>query len=127
MTDTALLQERVGAPATDVYDQATENAVVTFQQSRGITPSGNPDPATLTAAGVYDPIAGAARRFQGYLQGGSRPGTFGRDLSTAMNQVPWWGYFVVGVGLSGLAFLAYRRRGPQKPPEKKRKKQSKRR
>jgi hypothetical protein len=111
MTDTALVQQHLGVPQTDTWDQPTEQALTLWQGQHGVDPSGNPDPITLAMMQVYDPIAGAPRSFQTSLATGKEPGHFGRDFSTAMNQIPRWAWILVGVGFGGLAYLSWRRRG----------------
>lgn len=112
MTDTALVQQKLGVAQSDVWNPQTESALVAFQQSRGIDASGNPDPATLAAMNVYDPVAGAPGSFQRYLAGGAEPGHFGRDLATVTNQVPRWAWVLLGLTFGGLAYYSwYRRKG----------------
>ena len=110
MTDTALIQQKLGVQQTDVWNQPTESAVTEFQRSKFIDASGNPDPVTLAALNVYDPAAGAPASFQRYVAGGPEPGTYGRDVTTAMNQIPRWAWITMAVGFGGLAYFAWYRR-----------------
>lgn len=50
-------------------------------------------------------------RYQAYVLGQEeeRPGTFMRDLSVAMNQVPRWAWIGVGLGLLGLGVYSWRK------------------
>jgi hypothetical protein len=104
MTDLAILQQKLGMPGSDAWSAATQAAVVKLQLERGLPATGAPDPPTLANAGVYDPITEAP----------TGKGTFGRDIVTALNQVPQWAWLVLA-GLSGtVAYVAYRRRNPGK-------------
>jgi hypothetical protein len=57
----------------------------------------------------YDPYEGFSRRWRDYLAGeGDRPGTFTRDVGTAVDQVPRWAWGVLA-GVTGImAYFAYR-------------------
>lgn len=111
MTDTALLERKLGLPETDSFSDAAEAAIRAFQAGHGLDATGNPDPQTAAALAIYDPVAGASSRYQRYLAGGKEPGHLGRDLVTAMNQVPRWGWIAGGVVFAGLATFSYFRRG----------------
>jgi len=111
MSDTQLLQQNLGVAPTDAWDQTTEQALTAWQGQHGFDATGNPDPITLAALQVYDPIAGAPLSYHRSLATGEPPGHFGRDFSTAMNQIPRWAWIVMGFGFGGLAYLSWRRRG----------------
>jgi len=114
MSDTSEIQQRLGVSQTDVWNEVSENGVRQYQRTHGLAATGNPDPFTLAAMGIYDPVAGTPGSFQRYLAGGSEPSSFGRDLATASNQVPRWGWVTLGVALYGLAYLSWMRRGRDK-------------
>lgn len=109
-----LVQRRLGVPVSNEWDPVTLGAMAAFQGGRPggfpMSPHGHPDPATLINLGYYDPIAESSPKQRAYLQGGEKPGTFGRDLAGAANQVPWWAWIAVGVGLMGLGYASWRRR-----------------
>jgi hypothetical protein len=111
MTDTSLVQQKLGVSETDAWNQQTEAALATWQGQHGIDVSGNPDPISLAAMTVYDPVAGAPRSFHESLATGKEPGTFGRDYATVMNQIPRWAWLALGVSFVGLAYLSWWRRG----------------
>lgn len=111
MSDTALVQQKLQVPQTDAWDQNTQQALMAWQGSQGLDASGNPDPITLAAMQVYDPISGAPASFHRSLATGEEPGHFGRDFATVTNQVPRWAWVLVGLGFGGLAYLSWRRRG----------------
>lgn len=111
MTDTALLQDKLGLQQTDAFNEATEQALRQFQQQHGIDATGNPDPQTAAAMAIYDPVAGTSAKYQQYLVGGKEPGHFGRDFVTALNQIPRWGWITGGVLFGGLAVLSWYQRG----------------
>ena len=48
------------------------------------------------------------------LEGGPAPGTFGRDLRTASNQVPRWAWATLSVLFGGMAWFAWKRTQPEK-------------
>jgi len=109
--DTALIQQKLSVPQTGVWDQATAAALSRFQGMVGRTPNGIPDPLTLAALGIYDPLAGAPGSYRQWIAGGSRPGSIGRDLATVTNQVPQWAWLTLSVLFGGLAYFSWRRRG----------------
>jgi len=111
MSDTTLIQERLGVSKDGNFRQQTAEALQSYQRSHGLAETGNPDPMTLAEMGVYDPIAGAPSEWREHYEGGERPGTFGRDVVTAMNQIPRWGWLTMGVAFGGLAFFSWWRRG----------------
>lgn len=111
MTDTAILQEKLGVPRTDAFNEATEQAIQQFQRQHGIAATGNPDPHTVAALAIYDPAAGTSAKYQQYLAGGKEPGHFGRDFVTALNQIPRWGWITGGALFAGLAVLSWYQRG----------------
>ncbi len=113
MSDTALLQDRLGVEQTDAFNEVTEQTLMLFQKQQGLDPTGNPDPQSVTALNIYDPVAGAPASFQRYFAGGKKPGHLGRDVSTALNQIPRWGWITGGVLFAGLAVLSWYRRGRQ--------------
>lgn len=104
MSDLAILQQKLGLPGSGLWDAGTQAALVKFQMAAGLPATGDPDPATLAKAGVYDPLAEAP----------TGKGTFGRDVVTAFNQVPQWAWLVLGGVSLTVAYLAYRKRNPKK-------------
>lgn len=114
MSDFDTLLGKLGIPGQTEYSPQVRQAVLQFQTAQGLMATGQADPATLAEAGVYDPVAGVGKKFTKYLSGGPEPGGFGRDISSAMNQVPGWLWITLGVGMSGLAYLAYRVANPKK-------------
>lgn len=86
-------------------------ALLSFQKTAagGLRQSGLPNPQTLAAMAIYDPLEDAPRSFKRFLEGGKAPGTFGRDIAATMSQVPMWIWLGLGVGFYGLAYLGYRR------------------
>lgn len=66
------------------------------------------DPVTVSRAGAYDPAEGFPAGWRGYLAGGDRPGTFTRDLGTAIDQVPRWGWATMTVVFGTFAYMAWR-------------------
>lgn len=113
MTDTALLQDKLGVSQTDAFNEATESALRQFQEQQGLAPTGLPNPQSAAALSIYDPVAGASAEQQRYLAGGDKPSHFGRDLTVALNQIPRWGWITGGVLFAGLAALSWYRRGRQ--------------
>lgn len=113
MSDFETLLQKLGIPGQKDYSPTVRQAVQQFQSAQGLIATGEADPATLAEAGVYDPVAGVSKKFTKYLSGGKEPGGFGRDISSAMNQVPGWLWLTLGVGMSGLAYLAYRVGNPK--------------
>lgn len=111
MSDTALVQQKVGQSPTDAWSQPLEQALLSYQSQHGITPTGNPDPFTLWAMQIYDPVAGAPSSFQQEVATGKPAGHFGRDLATVTSQVPRWAWITVGLAFAGLSYFAWRRRG----------------
>jgi peptidoglycan hydrolase-like protein with peptidoglycan-binding domain len=113
MSDLEVLQQKLGLAPSSAYDQATQAAVVKFQLAHKLSPTGEPDPPTLASAGVYDPMEAAPKDLQ-------KKSTLGRDLMTAVNQVPYWAWFVLAALSGGIAFVAYRRRNPKAEGRKRR-------
>lgn len=111
MSDTELIQQKLGVQPSGSWNATTEQALRAYQGHHGIDASGVPDPATATAMAIYDPVAGASLADQNWLAGGKEPGHFGRDFVTALNQIPRWGWVTGGVLFAGLAALSWYRRG----------------
>ncbi len=106
-------QEQLGVPRSGVWDASTRGAVVAYQAGGSgrwpMSPHGHPDVPTLLNLGYYDVFAEMPRAHREYVVGGgSKPGTFGRDLAGAANQVPRWGWIVAGVALIGLGVWAWK-------------------
>jgi hypothetical protein len=70
-------------------------------------PNGHPDPPTLINLGYYDPVEELPAAQRRYVEGGDRPSTFFRDLGTASNQVPQWGWIALGAGLLLFGYWTY--------------------
>ncbi len=90
---------------------STTTEYVTFQQTpKGLPmfPHGHPDPATLINAGVYDQKSNWSAAQLAYIEGGSKPSTFGRDLQGVSNQVPRWIWISAGGVFVALGIMAYR-------------------
>ncbi len=100
MSDLLDLKQKLGLPGGDAWDSATEAALVKLQLASGLPATGQPDPPTLRVAGVYDPNAVAS----------TSKGGIGRDLITALNQVPQWAWLTLGGLSAAVAYVAYRRR-----------------
>lgn len=111
MTDTSLIQQRLNVAPTDVWDMPTESALVQWQAQRGFKATGNPDPITLAAMAIYDPVAGAPSSFQQSLATGEEPGHFWRDVGTATSQIPRWAWLSLGTAFGALAVFAWMSRG----------------
>lgn len=107
MSDLDRIQSELPIPASGKWDAPTEAALRTFQLSRGLPATGQPDPATLAALGIYDPAGHVSGRQKKHLEGGPYPGRFGRDLVGAMNQIPMWAWLLIGVVSAGSAGVAY--------------------
>jgi len=107
-----VLQKRLGVPTSKKWDTVTRGALTAYQQSKGaalpMQPSGHPDPATLINLGYYDPLDSLPHAQIAYLEGGAKPGHFGRDLATVISQVPRWAWFTLGGALVAMAYVSYR-------------------
>lgn len=77
-------------------------------------PHGHPDPTTLINMGLYDPSGEWKNSQLSYIQGGSRPNTFGRDLQGVSNQLPQWAWIAAGVLFTGLGIYAYNKSSKKK-------------
>jgi len=86
--------------------------MLAFQQTgKGafpMDPHGHPDPATLLNLGYYAPGDVFTQGWVDYIAGGEKPGHFGRDLRTAIDQVPRWAWATVAVAFGAFAYMAYR-------------------
>jgi len=107
------LQRNLGVRVTGEWDATTYGALLAYQQSgRGAYPmssSGHADPATLANLGYYEPLEAFPGGMREYLAGtGEKPGTFMRDVGTAIDQVPRWAWGAAAVLFGGFAYLAYR-------------------
>jgi len=111
-TPTELLQSRLGVPRTGHWNAQTDGAIVGYQQTgKGAYPmraTGHPDPATLANLGYFAPKDVFTSGWAGYLTGGNKPGTFGRDARAAIDQVPRWAWATVAGAFSIFAYVAYR-------------------
>jgi hypothetical protein len=108
MTPVEALQQKLGVPKTGHWDGATYGAITSYQSGHHLDGAGHPDPQTLSALGYYGPSDLFTKNWSDYLAGGSKPGTFGRDLRATIDQVPRWAWATLAVGFSAFAYLAYR-------------------
>lgn len=112
-------QGRLGVPVTGEWDSTTEGAAVAYQGSGdGFLPmnaSAHMDPPTLINLGYYNPLEELPEPLSEYLAGGKTPSTLLRDVGTAVNQIPRWGWAVGCVGFCLLSYSSYTRgRKPSK-------------
>lgn len=107
-----MIQSKLGVPRTGHWDSATHGALVAYQSSgKGPYPmraTGYPDAGTLANLGYFEPKEMMTAGWADYLDGGSKPGTFGRDLRTSIDQVPRWAWGTVAAAFSVFAIMAYR-------------------
>lgn len=99
-------------------------ALVKYQQSKAalpMAPHGHPDANTSINQGKYKPYEHWPESQVKYLEDGEEPGTFFRDLGAVSNQVPRWGWFVLGGTFFLLSGLAYRRHKQDKKSKGKKK------
>ena len=119
MSDIKSAQGTLGVPVSGEWDAVTEGAVVAYQGSGdGFLPmdaSAHVSPAALINIGYYNPLQELPSEQGDYLRGGERPSTVVRDLSSALNQIPRWGWAVGCVGFSALAYSSYKSRKRKKP------------
>lgn len=112
MSGIETLQARLGVPRSGSWDHATDGAILSYQTSgKGQIPmraTGHPDPSTLANLGYFDPKEVFTHRWAEYLDGGEKPGTFTRDLRTAIDQVPRWAWGTLAGAFTVFAVLAYR-------------------
>jgi peptidoglycan hydrolase-like protein with peptidoglycan-binding domain len=108
MTAIELIQGHLGVPKSGHWDGMTMAALAAYQSSHGLDATGHPDPATLASLGYYKPEDIFTKKWAEYLSGGDKPGTFGRDLKTSIDQVPRWVWGTVAAGFSVFAIMAYR-------------------
>jgi len=106
------LQSRLGVQRTGSWDAATISALRDFQR-RGhgdypMSASASPDPASLLNLGYYVPDESFPAAQRAFLATGEHPGTFMRDVGTAIDQVPRWAWGVGTVAFGLFAYLAYR-------------------
>lgn len=118
MSSVEAAQGRLGVPVTGEWDAVTEGAAVAYQSSGEgflrMDPSAHIDPPTLINVGYYNPLDELPEKQRDYLAGGERPGTFMRDIGTAINQVPRWGW-AVGAGVFYMmAYMSYSRGSAKK-------------
>jgi len=107
------VQQNLGVPQTGHWDSATDGALIAYQQTArnatyAMDANGHPDPATLVNLGYYSPADLFTQGWSDYLTGGPKPGNFGRDLRTAIDQVPQWAWATVAAGFSIFAYMAWR-------------------
>lgn len=111
-TRVEIVQARLGIPPTGRWDAVTDGAVLAYQRAglgqAQMAPHGHTDAATMVNLGYYAPTEIFPGRWGDYLAGGERPGTFGRDMSTAINQVPRWAWIGMTVTFGLFAYLAWR-------------------
>lgn len=110
------LQAALGVPQTNEWDQATLAAISTYQgRNQGelsMHVTGTPDPATLINLEYYDPLKELPRKQAKFLAGErDQPTTLWRDLATLSNQIPQWVWLLLGGGLIGIGYYAYRKKG----------------
>jgi hypothetical protein len=110
----SVVQQNLGVPPSGEWDATTMGAIGPFQASGGrplrMYATGQPDPATLINAGYYDPLEYMPRGWREYVQGGSAPGTFWRDLGVANSQIPQWAWLTLGVMFMGFGYYIHRKR-----------------
>jgi len=107
-----LVQSRLGVPRTGRWDATTDGALRVYQSSGkgpyAMRPTGHPDAATLANLGYFDPKDIVTASWAAYIDGGPKPGTFGRDVKTSIDQVPRWAWGTLAASFSLFAVLAYR-------------------
>lgn len=108
MTAIEAVQGRLGVPKSGRWDGMTMAALAHYQGSHGLDVTGHPDPQTLASLGYYKPEDVFTKKWSDYLAGGDKPGTFGRDLMTSIDQVPRWIWGGLAVSFSVFAVMAYR-------------------
>ena len=106
------VQTELGVPRTGHWDGATDGALKVYQSTHkggyAMRATGHPDPATLANLGYFDPKEVFTAGWAGYLDGGEKPGTFGRDLKTSIDQVPRWAWGTLAAAFTVFAVMAYR-------------------
>lgn len=112
MSGIDVLQTKLGVRRTGAWDASTDGALLSYQQTgKGKIPmraTGHPDPVTLSNLGYFEPGDVFTARWADYLDGGEKPGTFTRDLRTAIDQVPRWAWATVAGAFTVFAVMAYR-------------------
>lgn len=107
-----VVQSKLGVPRSGHWDRATDGALVAYQSggkgAYAMRATGHPDAATLANLGYFDPKEIMTEGWADYISGGNKPGTFGRDLRTSIDQVPRWAWGTVAAAFSVFAVLAYR-------------------
>ena len=93
------IQQAVGAATTGQWDAPTVAAVRKKQKQLGLAETGAPDITLLRALGLADISAPSI----------STTASRWRDVRTAFNQVPQWGYAVAGGLLLILGWKSYQR------------------
>src|SRR5258706_5905490 len=107
------VQKTLGIKSSGTWDGSTRGAVLAYQQSGKaqypMDPNGHPDPATLVNLGYYAPPDVFTDDWSAYLSGGTKPGHFGRDLRTSIDQVPRWTWFTLAGVFGAFAYIAWKR------------------
>jgi len=107
-----MVQSRLGVPLSGEWDAVTDGAVLAYQRagmgSSSTVAHGHNDAATMVNLGYYTPAEIFPARWASYIEGGERPSAFGRDLSTAVNQVPRWAWMVMAGTFGVFAYMSWR-------------------
>jgi hypothetical protein len=106
------VQQRLGVHSSGQWDAVTDGALLAFQSAgHGQYPMdahGHPDAATLANLGYYATGDIFPQPWVDYLGGGAKPGTFVRDIETAIDQVPRWAWATVAVSFGLFAYMSWR-------------------
>jgi hypothetical protein len=106
-----VVQQRLGVHQSGQWDSTTDGAILAYQHRTGQYPMdahGHPDPMTLVNLGYYAPADIFTPPWADYLAGGSKPGSFVRDIETAIDQVPRWAWITVAASFSLFSYMAWR-------------------